>query len=100
MFPILETLRAGNIKGTLLYNDEENGQPKQVMMNSKDANAPDVFYYVHINVDLDLLADLPPTESDIDNATSNLETPEEIVDANNRSIYVGQVFKAHFVCLV
>ena len=35
------------------YDDEENGHPKQVTMNAKDSDAPDVFYYVHIEVDLD-----------------------------------------------
>ena len=34
------------------FADEENGQPKQVTMNAKDTDAPDFFYYVHVEVDL------------------------------------------------
>ena len=34
------------------YDDEKNGKPRQVTLNSKDKNAPDFFYYVHIEVDL------------------------------------------------
>ena len=32
------------------YDDEENGQPKQVTLNANDMKAPDFFYYVHIEV--------------------------------------------------
>ena len=34
------------------YDDEEGGRPKQVTMNAKDTKSPDLFYYVHIDVDL------------------------------------------------
>ena len=34
------------------YNDEKNGHSRQVTLNAKDANAPDLFYYIHIEVDL------------------------------------------------
>ena len=52
------------------------------------------------------------SESENDTAASNLitrrkrlgspqfPTPEEKVDADKRSIYVGQVFKSYFICLV
>ena len=37
------------------FDDEENQQPKQVTINAKDTNAPDFFYYIHIEVDLNAL---------------------------------------------
>ena len=39
------------------FDDEEIGQPRQVTMNAKDANAPDFFYYIHIEVDLNAVQD-------------------------------------------
>ena len=39
------------------FDDEENGQPRKVTLNAKDANAPDFFYYVHIGVDLNAIKD-------------------------------------------
>ena len=39
------------------YDDEENGQPRQVTLNAKNANAPDFFYYVHFGVDLNAVKD-------------------------------------------
>ena len=38
------------------YDDEENGQPKKFTINAKSEMAPDVFYFVHIDVDLDQIA--------------------------------------------
>ena len=35
------------------YDDEENGKPKKFTINARSAKAPDVFFYVHIDVDLD-----------------------------------------------
>ena len=34
------------------YDKKSNGQQKKVTINAKSAMAPDVFYYVHIDVDL------------------------------------------------
>ena len=39
------------------YDSEEYGLTKKVEMNANAANAPKTFYYVHINVDLDQIAD-------------------------------------------
>ena len=39
------------------YDDEENGQPKKYSINAKSAMAPDIFYFVHIDVDLDQIQD-------------------------------------------
>ena len=39
------------------YDDEENEKPRQVTLNAKDENAPDYFYYVHIEVDLNAVRD-------------------------------------------
>ena len=39
------------------YDDEENGQPRQVNLNAKDTDAPDLFYFVHIQVDLNAVND-------------------------------------------
>ena len=35
------------------YDDEETGRQKQVTLNAKDPSAPDMFYYVHLEVDLE-----------------------------------------------
>ena len=35
------------------YDNEENGKPKKFTINANHPQAPDVFYYVHIDVDLD-----------------------------------------------
>ena len=39
------------------HDDEENGQPKKFTINAKSAMAPDIFYYVHIDVELDQIKD-------------------------------------------
>ena len=46
------------------YDDEENGHPKQVTMNAKDTKAPDLFYYVHLEVDLNKLQNCTCTDRD------------------------------------
>ena len=38
------------------YDDEGNGKPKKFTINAKCAMAPDVFYFVHIDVDLDQIS--------------------------------------------
>ena len=38
------------------YDDEESGKPKKFTINAKSTRAPDVFYYVHIDVDLGQIA--------------------------------------------
>ena len=39
------------------YDSEEYGKEKKFTINAKDDKAPDAFYYVHIDVDLDHVAD-------------------------------------------
>ena len=39
------------------YDDEDNGKPKKYTINANHRQAPDMFYYVHIDVDLDLIPD-------------------------------------------
>ena len=39
------------------YDDEENGKPKKYTINATSTIAPDIFYFMHINVDLDQIAD-------------------------------------------
>ena len=39
------------------YDDEENGKQKQVTLNAKHTDAPDCFYFVHIEVDLNAVRD-------------------------------------------
>ena len=34
------------------HADEENGKPKKYTINAKNPKAPDVFYFVHIDIDL------------------------------------------------
>ena len=46
------------------YDNEDNGQPKKYTMNANDENAPDTFYYVHIYVDLNQIADCICQEPD------------------------------------
>ena len=38
------------------HDDEGNGKPKKYTINAKSAMAPDIFYYVHIDVDLNQIA--------------------------------------------
>ena len=49
------------------HDDEENGQPIKYTINAKSKRAPDVFYFVHIEVDLDQIPDAtgrPPSDSE------------------------------------
>ena len=39
------------------YDDEDNGKPKKYTINANHQKAPDVFYYVHIDVNLNSIAD-------------------------------------------
>lgn len=39
------------------HDDEENDQPKKYTINANSERAPDVFYFVHINVDFDQIQD-------------------------------------------
>ena len=39
------------------HADEENGKPKKYTINANSPNSPDVFYFVHISVDLDQIKD-------------------------------------------
>ena len=55
-------------KNTL--DDEENGQPKKYTINAKSESAPDVFYFVHIDVDLDQIDDYSTEESDSETCSS------------------------------
>ena len=48
------------------YDNEDNGQPKKYTMDAKDENAPDKFYYVHIDVDLGQKEDCSEADSDAD----------------------------------
>ena len=46
------------------YDSEEYGKEKKFEINSNDVNAPDAFYYVHIDVDLYQIEDCLEPESD------------------------------------
>ena len=46
------------------YDSEEYGKEKKFTINAKDDKAPDFFYYVHIDVDLDQIEDWMELESD------------------------------------
>ena len=46
------------------FDDEENRQPRQVTMNAKSTDAPDFFYFVHIQVNLDAVKDCSCKSSD------------------------------------
>ena len=39
------------------YDSEEYGKERKFTINAKDEKSPDSFYYVHIDVDLDQIAD-------------------------------------------
>ena len=45
------------------YDDEDNDKPKKFTINAKHEQAPNVFYYVHIDVDFDLVEDCHCQES-------------------------------------
>ena len=39
------------------HADEENDKPKKYTINANSPNSPDVFYFVHIDVDLNQIKD-------------------------------------------
>ena len=39
------------------YDDEDNGKPKKYAINANHPQAPDVFYYVHIDINSDQTTD-------------------------------------------
>ena len=41
------------------YDSEEYGKEKKFTINAKDEKAPDSFYYVHIDINLGQLQDVP-----------------------------------------
>ena len=41
------------------YDSAEYGKEKKFTINAKNEKSPDAFYYVHIDVDLGLLQDVP-----------------------------------------
>ena len=47
------------------YDSKEYGKEKKFTINAEDEKAPESFYYVHIDVDLDQLEDWEESESDI-----------------------------------
>ena len=53
------------------YDSNKYGKEKKFTINAKDGKAPDYFYYVHIDVDLDQIEDCVESESD----TSDDEEP-------------------------
>ena len=53
------------------YYSKEYGKEKKFTINAKDDKAPDYFYFVHIDVDLDQIEDCVESESD----TSDDEEP-------------------------
>ena len=71
------------------HDNEENGKPKKYTINAKNAKAPDVFYFVHIDVDLDQIANCSCQEKDCKcrnndksvnttDATSDSENPKDL----------------------
>ena len=46
------------------YDDEENGKPKKYTINAKSSKAPNFFYFVHINVELNTIANCFCQEGD------------------------------------
>ena len=70
------------------YDDEDNGKPKKYTINASHRQAPDVFYYVHIDVDWGKKSDSDSTtitnfESENENAASSSETSQ-----NNSTVAV------------
>ena len=61
------------------YDDEENGKPKKYTINAKSARAPDVFFYVHIDVDLDAV---PRDNKNL--LSSTRDTKRKIAKLKNR----------------
>ena len=39
------------------FDDKENGKPKKYTINARSEMSPDIFYFVHIDVDLDQIED-------------------------------------------
>ena len=54
---VLDTVLNSNSREAKLifkntYDDEESGKFRKITMNASSPQAPDVFYYLHIDVDL------------------------------------------------
>ena len=56
------------------YDDEENGKPKKFTINARSAKAPDVFFYVHIDVDLDAVPNYEEMQAEYANKMKQLMT--------------------------
>ena len=63
------------------HDDEENGKPKKYTINAKSVMAPDVFYVVHFNVDLDQIANCTCQEPDFCKCQNYEEVVGSFVDA-------------------
>ena len=75
------------------YDNEDNGQPKKYTMNANDENAPDTFYYVHIDVDLDRIKDCEESESDSSNIEELNNNERNQIETTYEGNYVNIGFK-------
>ena len=73
-------------------NTHEDNRQVEMAVGHKDA--PDEFFFVHIKLELNRLDQIRQRFG-----LPQFPTPEEKVEADKRSIYVGQVFKSYFICL-
>ena len=65
------------------HDDEENGKPKKFTINAKSSRAPDVFYFVHIDVDLDTIANCTCQEDKCE--CRNNKESDSAADATSQS---------------
>ena len=76
------------------YDSEEYGKGKKFTINASDNNAPDAFYYVHIDVDLEQVADFTESESETKLESISDEEPKN----ESACTQCLSAFKSCFIC--
>ena len=59
------------------YDNEDNGKPKRFTMNVSNQNTPDLFYYVHIDVDLNQLKNVKKAKAEMSSEQNKLRSKED-----------------------
>ena len=70
------------------YDNANNGQPKKYTINAKSAMAPEIFYFLHIDVDLDQIQDCIGQEDDCENQIN--EESDSDTSASSESLQSKQ----------
>ena len=74
------------------YDDEENGQPKKYSINAKSALAPEIFYFVHIEVDLDQVQNCTTQRADCEDRVNDESDFDTSADSQDFEDYQDSEF--------